>query len=147
MVRPNFEPFIALADKAARALRDDMIASGHRAGFPELALSHSAVFSTLGPEGARAADMAARVGITRQSMGEVVRDLVRLGIVEMVEDPSDRRAKLVRYTGYGEKVAQAGFDHIIALEKELAAECGAADLETARKVLGRVREMLTPDPA
>lgn len=147
LARPEFEPFIALTEKAARALRDDMLANAHRAGFTELAPSHNAVFATLGPEGSRAADMAARTGITRQSMGESIRDMVRLGILEMVEDPSDRRAKLVRYTQYGARVAQEGFDHIIALEKTLSDEFGAADLETTRKVLRRVREMLTPDSA
>lgn len=145
LVRPDFEPFIALTEKAARALRDDMLANGHRAGFTEMSASHNAVFATLGPEGSRAADMAARIGITRQSMGEVVRDMVRLGILEMVEDPSDRRAKLVRYTAYGEKVAQEGFNHIMEVEKIFRDEFGAADLETTRKVLRRVREMLRPD--
>lgn len=146
LVRPDFEPFIALTEKAARALRDDMLANGHRAGFTEMSASHNAVFATLGPEGSRAADMAARIGITRQSMGEVVRDMVRLGILEMVEDSSDRRAKLVRYTAYGEKVAQEGFNHIMEVEKIFRDEFGAADLETTRKVLRRVREMLTPVP-
>lgn len=146
LVRPDFEPFIALTEKAARALRDDMLANGHRAGFTEMSASHNAVFATLGPEGSRAADMAARIGITRQSMGEVVRDMVRLGILEMVEDPSDRRAKLVRYTAYGEKVAQEGFNHIMEVERIFRDEFGAADLETTRKVLRRVREMLTPVP-
>ena len=37
--------------------------------------------------------MAARAGITKQSMGEVVRELVDLGVLEMVVDPTDRRAK------------------------------------------------------
>lgn len=147
LVRPDFEPFIALAEKAARALRDDMLTNAHRAGFTELAPSHNSVFATLPAEGARAADMAARNGITRQSMGEAIRDMVRLGILEMVEDPSDRRAKLVRYTEYGARVAQEGFNHIMALERILAEELGEAELEIARKVLLRVREMLTPDPA
>lgn len=145
LVRPDFEPFIALAEKAARALRDDMLANGHRAGFTELAPSHNAVFATLPSEGARAADMAARNGITRQSMGEAIRDMVRLGILEMVEDPSDRRAKLVRYTEYGTRVAQEGFNHIMALERTLADEFGEAELEITRKVLRRVRELLAPN--
>jgi DNA-binding MarR family transcriptional regulator len=147
LVRPDFEPFIALTEKAARALNYDMLAHAHRAGFTEIGGSHNAVFATLGPEGSRAADMAQRVGITRQSMGEVVRDMVRLGILEMVEDPTDRRAKLVRYSEYGKKVAQEGFNHIMEVEDILRDEFGAADLETTRKVLLRVREMLRPDPA
>lgn len=142
--RPGFEPFIALVDKCARVLRNDMLTSGHARGYTELAGAHDAVFATLPPEGARAADMAARAGITRQSMGEVVRDMARLGIVEMVPDPSDRRAKIVQYTEYGREVAQGGFDHILEVEDLLRDEFGEADLATTRRVLARIREMLAP---
>ena len=89
----------------------------------------------------------ARAGMTRQSMGEVVRDMARLGIVEMVPDPSDRRAKIVQYTDYGRKVAQGGFDHIVEVEEQLRAEFGAEDLATTRRVLGRIRELLAERPA
>lgn len=145
--RPGFEPFIALVDKCARVLRTDMLRNAHARGFSEIAGAHDAVFATLPPEGARAADMAARSGITRQSMGEVVRDMVRLGILEMVPDPSDRRAKIVQYTDYGKTVAQAGFDHILAVEDLLRDEFGADDLATTRRVLARVRELLAPETA
>ena len=37
-----------------------------------------------------------RAQITKQSMAELVLHLERLGYVERVPDPSDRRAKLVR---------------------------------------------------
>lgn len=144
LVRPDHEPLIALVDKTARVMRADMLANAHRCGFAEVAPAHNAVFATLPPEGARAADMAARAGITRQSMGEVVRDLVRLGIVEMVPDPSDRRAKVVTYTAYGAEVAQAGLDHIGALDRRFRDELGDEDYDAARRVLARVRELLTP---
>lgn len=143
--RPAFEPFIALVDKSARVLRDDMLRNAHARGFTELAPAHNSVFATLPPEGARAADMAARSGITRQSMGEVVRDMVRLGLLERVPDPSDRRAKIVQYTDHGRTVAQAGFDHILDVEDRLRDEFGAEDLATTRRVLARVREMLGPE--
>ncbi|HWJ11379.1 MAG TPA: MarR family winged helix-turn-helix transcriptional regulator [Nocardioides sp.] len=142
--RPDFEPFIALTEKAARVLRDDMISSGHEAGFTEMAPAHNAVFATLPSEGARAADMAARAGITRQSMGEVVRDMVRLGILEMVPDPADGRAKIVRYTAYGLTMAQRGFDRILAVEDRLREEFGAEDLATTRRVLRGLRDLLGP---
>ncbi|WP_408897937.1 hypothetical protein ACJ5H2_02245 [Nocardioides sp. R1-1] len=144
LVRPDREPFIALVEKAARVLRADMLESAHRAGFTEVVAAHNAVFATLPPEGARAADMAARAGITRQSMGEVVRDMVRLGMLAMVPDPVDRRAKVVTYTDYGTRVAQAGMDHIVALDRQLREELGDEDYDAARRVLLRVRERLTP---
>jgi DNA-binding MarR family transcriptional regulator len=144
LVPPDRTPLIALVDKAAKAMRADMTASAHRSGFTEVAPAHNVVFATLPPEGARAADMAARAGITRQSMGEVVRDLVRLGILEMVPDPSDGRAKLVTYTDYGKRVAQAGMDHINALDQLFRDELGEQEYDAARRVLERVRELLTP---
>ena len=141
-VKLDRTPFIALADKATRALSADMITAARANGFTEITAAHNAVFATLPSEGARAADMAARAGITRQSMGEVIRDLVGLGILEMTPDPTDRRAKIVTWTPYGLTVTQSGQRHMIELEKRFLAEFGE-DYEAARRVLEGVRKMLT----
>lgn len=142
---PDFEPFIAVADKLARALRNDMLTNGHRQGHTEIQSSHNAVFATLPSEGARAADMALRAGITRQSMGEVIREMTRLGVLETIPDPEDRRAKIVRYTDYGYTLAQSGKQHIMDLEERFRAEFGDQDWETTRRVMTQVRAMLEPD--
>ncbi len=86
--------------------------------------------------------MASRAGITRQSMGEVIRELVGLGILEMQPDPADRRAKLVTYTAAGREMASHGRAHIVALEREFAKEFGAEEYEVARRVLERVTDIL-----
>src|SRR5688500_606083 len=91
-------PLIALVDRANRALQADMVRIAHLRGHPEVKPAHNSVFGTLSAEGSRASDMAARAGITRQSMGEIIREMVDLGILEMRPDPEDRRAKLVTYT-------------------------------------------------
>lgn len=145
LARPDRTPFIALAEKAARALRADMVENAHAQGFTEVTAAHNAVFATLPLEGGRPSDMAARAGITRQSMGEAIRDMVRLGILEMTPDPDDRRAKVVGWTEYGRTVVQQGFDHLIALEERFLAEFGAEDYEAARRVLARVRELIEDD--
>src|SRR5437868_7089248 len=94
---PDRAPLIRYVDKANRALQNDMVSEAHRQGFDEISFAHNAVFSTLQEGGSRASDMAAVAGITRQSMGEIVRGMVDLGIVEMRPDPDDKRAKLVVY--------------------------------------------------
>jgi DNA-binding MarR family transcriptional regulator len=141
-VRPNFLPLIALAEKSARALRTDMITTAHDSGFTEIQTAHNGVFATLPPEGARAADMAFRAGITRQSMGEAIRDLVRLGIVEMVPDPTDGRAKIVMFTEYGRKVAQNGYNHILEIDQIVREKFGDDDVDATYRVLTGVMEML-----
>jgi DNA-binding MarR family transcriptional regulator len=145
--RPVRPPLIAVVHRTSRALQTDMVDEAHRAGHPEIKQAHNAVFATLHGEGQRAVDMAARMGITRQSMGEIVREMVGLGILEMVADPADGRAKLVRYSEAGLATADQGFRHIAHLEERFVQEFGREDYETTRRVLGRVADMLEADSA
>nr|WP_272954752.1 MarR family winged helix-turn-helix transcriptional regulator [Kribbella sandramycini] len=113
-----------------------------RSGHPEAKHAYNGVFATLQREGSRSADMAVRAGMTRQSMGEVIRELVALGILEMAPDPEDKRAKIVTYTDRGLEVAASGYDHLRDLEERFAAEFGPAEYSTARQVLARVADVL-----
>lgn len=140
--RPDQKPLIALVDRANRAMQADMVQTAHRRGHPEVKPAHNSVFATLAEEGSRAADMAVRAGITRQSMGEVIRDMVGLGILEMREDPEDRRAKLVTYTEHGRWVASRGYEHLVELEQRFTEEFGKREYDTARDVLARLVDLL-----
>lgn len=140
------KPFIALAEGAARALGADMVREARSHDRVRIRLAHNAVFGHLPLEGARTSDMAARAGITKQSMGEVVRELVDLGILETTPDPADRRAKLVTYTEHGLEFALAGRRYLAGLERRFAEEFGD-DYETARRVLAGVIESFGDRPA
>jgi DNA-binding MarR family transcriptional regulator len=143
--RPAQPPFIALAYRAYRAMAADMVDAAHRAGHIGIKQTHNAIFATLSAEGMRAVDMAARLGMTRQSMGEIIREMVALGILEMRPDPTDRRAKLVVYSEEGLRIAADGLAHIQDLDRRFTEEFGAEDYETARRVLRRVGQLLAHD--
>jgi DNA-binding MarR family transcriptional regulator len=140
--RPDRKPFIALVDRANRALQVDMVREMARRGFPKAKQAHNAVFATLRWEGSRSADMAARAGMTRQSMGELVREMVALGILEMRPDPEDGRAKLVTYSELGQQVVADGFERLRELEDRFAEEFGPEEYAVARDVLARVADVL-----
>ncbi|RZU15644.1 MarR family transcriptional regulator [Kribbella rubisoli] len=140
--RPDRKPLIALVERANRALQSDMVRRAHLDGHTEVKMAHNSVFGFLHAEGARAADMAVRAGITRQSMGEVIRDMVALDLLEMRSDPDDRRAKVVTYSEHGLAVAGDGFQHLIDLEARFAEEFGEHEYAVARDVLARVVEVL-----
>lgn len=142
---PQRTPLLALVHRTDRVMQADMIREARRSGLP-LRQAHTAVFGTLPLEGARAADLAAKAGITRQSMGEVVRELVELGFLEMRPDPHDRRAKLVTYTEHGLREARRGAAHIVDVEERIADELGEAAYEQLRTSLGRIVEMLAAGP-
>jgi DNA-binding MarR family transcriptional regulator len=136
---------IALVHNADRAFAAHMVESAHERGRPDIKPSHNAVFAHLGDDPRRAADLAAAAGMTRQSMGELVRELVALDILEMVPDARDRRAKLVTYSPEGKRFATAGFRHLQAVEDRLVAEFGD-DYEACRRVLERITEVLADIP-
>ena len=139
------KPLIALVDRASSALGADMVREARKRGYPEIRLAHNAVFDTLYGAAGRISDMAARAGITKQSMGEVVRELAELGIVEMKPDPADRRAKLVSYTDKGIEVTMGGRRYLEELEARFAEEFGEEKYEHAREVLEKVIESFTPE--
>jgi DNA-binding MarR family transcriptional regulator len=132
---------IALVHNADRAFQAHMVREAHARSRPDIKPAHNHLFGVLGDDGDRPAALAARAGITRQSMGEVIRDLVELGIVEMVPDPDDGRAKVVRYTAEGKRFASDGFRHLGDLERRFEEEFGA-DYEATRAVLERVVGLL-----
>jgi DNA-binding MarR family transcriptional regulator len=136
------KPLIALVERANRALQTDMVRRAHADGHTEVKMAHNSVFGTLYADGARAADMAARAGITRQSMGEVIRDMVAHDLLEMRPDPDDRRAKVVGYSEHGVEVASDGRRHLIELERRLAEEFGEREYDIARDVLERLVDVL-----
>ncbi|MGO4257842.1 MarR family winged helix-turn-helix transcriptional regulator [Marmoricola sp. RAF53] len=141
---PDFVPLIALVHRLNRELQQDMVDEAARQGFPSKS-AYNYVFATLDADGSRAARMAEQAGITRQSMGEVIRDMAEAGLVEMVPDPADRRAKLVIWTEAGLAQGQRGFEHILELEERFSQEIGAEDYATARRVLSRLYQVLTED--
>lgn len=136
--RPDRKPLIALVERANRALQSDMVRRAHLDGHTEVKMAHNSVFGFLHAEGARAADMAVRAGITRQSMGEVIRDMVALDLLEMKADPDDRRAKIVTYTEHGLDVSWDGFEYLADLEERFEQEFGEQEYAVVRDVLERL---------
>ena len=81
-------------------------------------------------------------GITRQSMGEVIRELVELGVLEMGPDPADRRAKWVTYTDAGLRQVREGRDHIAEFEDRMVEAWGAEGYEHLRHGLDMIVTVL-----
>ena len=135
-------PLLVLIDRAHRAMQQDMVRFAHASGYPDARPAHNVVFGRLPLEGAHTSDLAMRAGVTRQSMGELVREMVDLGILQMTPDPEDRRAKLVTYTPAGLAQARRGRAHILGLEQRFAEEFGAEEYQTARDVLARLVTVL-----
>lgn len=138
----DFVPLIAAVHRLNKLLQQDMVDDAHRRGHPNVKNSHNAVFATLDRGGGRPSEMAAQAGITRQSMGEVIREMVDLGWVEMRQDQTDRRAKLVTWTEQGLRSAQEGFEHIRELETLFADTMGEEVYAQLKESLHQARQIM-----
>jgi len=121
----------ALLQLPVEVLRRRVAAAVVAAGFPNYRPAHAAVFMWLGAEGDRISDLAARVGVSKQAMGETLQYLERHGYVERAPHPSDGRATLVRRTERGwavNRVARSVVEEVQAEWEGLLGEAAFGEL-------------------
>src|SRR5918994_776323 len=121
--------------RAQRIFDSELNARLRERGYPDVRLAHSALFAHVDPEGTRSSELAERAGMTKQGMGQLVADLEKKGYVERVEDPADRRAKLVRLTKKGRHHVREAREIIGEIEETYARRLGEGRLETLRAIL------------
>ena len=109
-------------------------------GYPGVRVSHGYVFQRLVEDEPTISALAESLGITQQGASKQVRELEALGFVERRLVPGDARARSVRLTRRGRGVVEAARRARSALEDEVAARVGAADVRTARAVLATLLE-------
>jgi DNA-binding MarR family transcriptional regulator len=142
-------PLPALLRDLAEAQIDELHARLPALGFAEIRPSHGCVFSTIDEHGSRRTELAERSGLTKQSVGEAVADLERLGYVERVPDPDDRRAKTIKLTPHGADALAAAGEIFADIERRFAEEIGEERFAEFRETVERLDELTreaTPAP-
>jgi DNA-binding MarR family transcriptional regulator len=107
----------------------------NRHGFPELRMVHLHLPRNIDLAGTRLTEIAARAEMSKQSMAEIVDACETMGLVGRIEDPNDRRAKLVALTPHGHKLMKIVRAAISSAEQELKSEVGAAAAQALASTL------------
>ena len=92
--------------------------------------------------GVRPTELARRVDVSKQAVGQALGDLESRGFVEMVADPADGRARLVRLTASGLAAFDHGRDVLAFYEDALTRRVGAARMAALTDALARVHVVL-----
>lgn len=124
---PNREPspYVgALLRVVWQWVRDQLYAGVVAAGYDDLNPAHVGLWRYPGVEGLRPSQLADRVGITKQSVNELLAHLEQHEYLARVPDPVDGRARVIRVTPKGRR-----------LEKTIYAAAGAAEMRIA-EILG-----------
>ncbi|MEP7040725.1 MAG: MarR family transcriptional regulator [Chloroflexota bacterium] len=124
-----------LLSRAQRLLYDRLLERFAAAGFADLRYAHGGVFSFLPESGIRLTALAERARMTKQSMGELVRDLESLGYVERRQDPADGRARIVAFTAKGARANEIGVRALRNLEFEWGRQLASGRMAQLRATL------------
>lgn len=131
-----------LLNNAIKRFESRILQQMSDAGHGDFSLSHITITRNLDVGGTRATEIARRAGITKQSMGELITQLEKDGLIERRPDPDDRRAKIVCFTPAGMKWLDAFRTALQDAESQMEDELGAANLRSLKRALekyGRAR--------
>ena len=120
--------------KAARLFNERAMARVQRR-VPSARLAHTTLLPHIDLDGTRQTEIARRAGVSKQAVGQLVDELVALGMLAREPDPDDGRAHLVRFTDEGLAQLLAGLDVLDTIEVDLGAEVGAMTLDRMRRDL------------
>jgi len=97
--------------------------------------AQSLVFATIDADGTRPTDLAASIGVSRQAIHQTINELIDVDLLELVNDPSDGRAKLVRVTAAGRENIAAAKSALSQIEARLRRRIGSENVDALRSAL------------
>ena len=126
MTSPNPSPSLHVLDAIEWFMRrlEHERATRKAGDGPMLRGSQGRILHLLPAEGARPTELAAGDWITKQAIGQRVRELEEMGLVRTDPDPDDRRAVIVRRTPEGDRIQEQILADIDAMERSWAEEVG-----------------------
>lgn len=140
---------MALVGYVMDGLRRDVLArSAAGAGAATgLRSSQLRLLSLTPVDGMRVTDLAERLGMTKQALGELANALEGRGLLESVRDDQDRRARILRPTAEGRRAVADGEAVIAAVEDDWRRRLGHERWDELRALLRAAAELGPDQPA
>ena len=118
--------------RAFRWFEEGLAQNPDTAHLPRLSGTQFMALVSLDDNGTSIAELARRVGVTRQAMHQMVGELQRSALVETVDSPTDRRVKLVKLSLLGRTLDEKAAAALDSLESKLRQRLGKDALESLR---------------
>jgi DNA-binding MarR family transcriptional regulator len=104
----------------------------------ELRPSHHRVIGHVPPEGITVTELAERVGMTKQGIGQFVQQLTDSGHLRTTAHPKDKRLRIIRRTSKGDASVRQLATVLAKLEERWAERVGRARYRQFRDVLDQL---------
>lgn len=144
---PDAPHIVTLVRRVHLAVRRQVVADLHAAGFTDLAPAHVYLFQTPGPDGMRPTELAARTNMSKQAMNHLLAYLEAHGYVRRAAAPGDGRARVVRLTPRGGAVMGIMESSMVRMEQRWASELGVRPLQVLWRTLSDVDALIALEAA
>jgi DNA-binding MarR family transcriptional regulator len=123
-------------------VRDQMYAGVVAAGYDDLNAAHVGLWRYPGLDGLRPSQLADQVGITKQSVNDLVGHMERQGYLERVADSADGRARVIRLTTKGRRLQETIYAEAQAAQLRIAGILGPRRFAQLHSSLELLTELL-----
>ena len=121
--------------RCARLFNEHALRTAPAGEGPRPRPAHMALFPHIALQGTRPSHLAAKLGISKQAVGQLVDDLEAMGTVARIPDPDDGRARRVVFTDRGRAGMLAGIGHLDAVSRDVAQVIGEEPMEALHRSL------------
>lgn len=116
---------------------ESLQASLEAAGWERMTRTRSMVMISVTAGINRPAHLAANMGISRQAVHQLLQGMREDGVLELVPDPEDGRAKIVQFSASADQIRRDAEKILIGIEEKLAARIGKPALKQLKQVLSK----------
>lgn len=102
-------------------------------GWPSITRSQSMVLANVANGVTRASRLAENLGVTRQAMSQLLADMVKKGLIELIPDPDHGRAQLIQFAPQADGIREDARRVLRELEAELEVSIGAQQMASLRQ--------------
>ena len=102
-------------------------------GWPSITRSQSMVLANVANGVTRASRLAENLGVSRQAMSQLLADMVKKGLIELIPDPDHGRAQLVQFAPQADGIREDARRVLRDLEAELEVSIGAQQMASLRQ--------------
>lgn len=116
---------------------DRMVEAASRFGYPFVTPAMNRLFAHMGGAPVSIAELGRKLAISRQAVHQTVMQARKRGLVELCDDPQDRRVKCVRFSAKGEAMSRRAATAIEQIVASVEKRIGRRDVDALVRILGK----------